>query len=193
MMSLKEVVDRWVIFGIFVIIILIALNIPYTTIEHYTEKEFYTENEPYNDTETYFEKESYIDYIPLNNYSSSGIFYKDDRIGDKFDLMLTIKNIDSNGGEFWVSFHVESTKGEFDNITNSVFLKPNESYQFKQTYDGIYSYSSYKVFQTMKEITKYRDVPKERDVIRYREVEKNRDVARQKETTLSFLERILKK
>ncbi len=192
-MSLRKVIDRWIILGISVIIILIAINIPYTTVEHYTEKEFYTENEPYNATETYFEKESYTDYVPLNNYSTSGIFYKDDRINEKFDLMLTIKNNDSNGGEFWVTFHVESTKGEFDNTTNRVFLMPNESYQFKHSYDGIYSYSSYKVFQTTKEVTRYRDVPKERDVTRYRELDKSRDVIRQKEIKLSFLERVLKK
>lgn len=191
-MSLRKLIDRWVILGIVIIFILIAMNIPYTTIEHYTEKEIYTENEPYNTTETYFEKESYIDYVPLNNYSTSGIFLKVDWIKEKFDLLLTLKNTDSNGGEFWVAFHVESTKGEFENTTNRIFLMPNESYQFKMTYNGIYSYSSYKVFQTMKEVTRYRDVPKERDVIRYRDLEKSRDVVRQKETKLSFLERILK-
>jgi hypothetical protein len=192
-MKIRKVIDRWVILGIIIILILIVINIPYSTVETHTEKEFYTENEPYNATETYVEKESYTDYVPLNNYSISGWFYNDDRINDKFDLRLTIKNNGSNSGEFWVTFHVESTKGEYDNTTNRVFLMPNESYQFKQTYDGIYSYSSYKVFQTTKEVTKYRDVTKERTVTRYRELEKSRDVVRQKEIKLSFLERILKK
>lgn len=192
-LSLRKAIDGWVILGISIILILIVINIPYTTVESYREKEFYTENEPYNATETYFEKESYTDQVPLNNYSISGWFYKDDRINEKFDLMLTIKNNDSNSGEFWVTFHVESTKGEYDNTTNRVFLMPGESYQFKQTYDGIYSYSSYKVLQTTKEVTKYRDVPKERTVTRYSELEKSRDVVRQKEIKLSLLERILKK
>jgi len=191
-MSLRKIIDGWVILGLSTIIILIVINIPYTTIGSYSVEEIYIENEPYNSTETYFEKESYIDQVPLNN-SISGWFYKGDRINEKFDLMVTVKNNDSVSGEFWVVFHVESTKGEYDNETNRVILMPNESYQFKQTFDGIYSYSSYKVFQTTKEVTKYRDVPNERTVTRYREMEKSRDVVREREITLSFLERILKR
>ena len=191
-MSLRKIIDGWVILGLSTIIILIVINIPYTTIGSYPVEEIYIENEPYNSTETYFEKESYIDQVPLNN-SISGWFYKGDRINEKFDMMVTVKNNDSVSGEFWVVFHVESTKGEYDNETNRVILMPNESYQFKQTFDGIYSYSSYKVFQTTKEVTKYRDVPNERTVTRYREMEKSRDVVREREITLSFLERILKR
>jgi hypothetical protein len=191
-MSSRKVIDGWVILGISIILILIVINIPYTTLESYSDKEVYSENEPYKATETYFEKESYTDHVPLNN-SISGWFYKDDYLNEKFDLIVTIKNNDSNSGEFWVTFHVESTKGEYDNTTNKVFLMPNQSHQFKQTFDGIYSYSSFKVFQTTKEVTKYRDVPKERTVTSYREVEKSRDVVSQMEIKLSLLERILKK
>ncbi len=187
----KKIIDIWVILSISIIVILIAINIPYTTAESYTDKEFYTEQEPYTTTQKYFEKESYIEYIPLNNYTTSGWYLTDDRINDKFDLKISIKNTGNSSGEFWIIFHVISTNRSYDVTTNRVVLMPNESYQFKQTFAGSFSYASYKLYQTTREVTKYRDVPKERDITAYRNIDKSRDVVKQRNVTLSLIERML--
>lgn len=187
----KKIIDIWVILSISIIVILIAINIPYTTAENYTDKEFYTEQEPYTTTQKYFEKESYIENVPLNNYTTSGWYLTDDRINDKFDLKISIKNTGNSSGEFWIAFHVISTNRSYDVTTDRVVLMPNENYQFIQTFAGSFSYTSYKVYQTTREVTKYRDVPKERDITAYRDIEKSRDVVRQRSVTLSLIERIL--
>lgn len=190
-MNHRKIIDAWLIISIFIIIILIAINIPYTTAEPYTVKEFYTEQEPYTTTETYFEKESYTENVPLNITTKVNWYIADDPINDEFDLKATIKNSDNIEGEFWITFHVESTKGSYDFTTNRVFLMPNESHQFKQTFDGRFSYAAYRVYQPTKEVTRYQDVPKERTITSYRDVEKSREVVRLKEIKLSLLQRIL--
>lgn len=187
----RKVIDIWVILSISVMVVLIAINIPYTTVEPYTEKELYTETEPYTATQKYFEKESYTENIPLNNYTSSGWYLTDDPINDKFDLKISVKNTGNTSGEFWIAFHVKSTNGSFDVTTNRTYLMPNESYQFKQAFVGRFSYASYNVYQTTREVTKYRDIPKEREITVHREIEKFRDVVKQREIRLSLIERIL--
>jgi hypothetical protein len=187
----KKIIDLWVILSISIIVILIAINIPYTTVESYRDKEFYTELEPYTTTQKYFENESYIENVPLNNYTTSGWYLTDDRINDKFDLKVTVVNTGNSSGEFWIAFHVKSTNGSFDVTTNRVTLMPNESYLFKQTFAGSFSYASYKVYQTTREVTKYRRVPKERDVTANRSIDKSRDMVKQRHVTLSLIERVL--
>lgn len=187
----KKPLDFWVILSIFIIIILIAINIPYTTVETYPEKEFYTEPEPYTAIQKYSEKESYTESVPLNNYTTSGWYLTDDSVNNKFDLKVSVKNTGNASGEFWINFQVKSTNGSFDITTNRTSLMPNESYQFKQTFPGRFSYVSYKVYQTTKEVTKYRDVSKEREIPAYRDIQKSRDVVKQREIRLSFIERIL--
>ncbi len=187
----KKIIDIWVILSISIIVILIAINIPYTTVENYKDKEYYTEQEPYTTTQNYFENESYIENIPLNNYTTSGWYLTDDRINDKFDLKISITNTGNSSGEFWIAFHVISTNRTYDVTTNRVTLMPNESYLFKQTFAGSFSYASYKVYQTTREVTKYRDIPKERDITAYRSIDKYRDVIKQRSVTLSLIERVL--
>ncbi|VVB85068.1 Uncharacterised protein [uncultured archaeon] len=187
----KKIIDIWVILSISIIVILIAINIPYTTTESYKDKEFYTEQEPYTTTQKYVEKEAYIEYVPLNNYTTSGWYLTDDRINDKFDLKISIKNTGNSSGEFWITFHVISTNRSYDVTTNRAFLKPSESYQFIQTFAGTFSYASYKVYQTTREITKYRDVTKGRDITANRSIDKSRDVVKQRKVTLSLIERVL--
>lgn len=187
----KKIIDIWVILSISIIVILIAINIPYTTTESYKDKVFYTEQEPYTATQKYIEKEAYIEYIPLNNYTTPGWYLTDDRINDKFDLRISIKNTGNSSGEFWITFHVKSTNSSYDVTTNRVALMPNESYQFKQTFAGIFSYASYKVYQTTREITKYRDVTKEREITANRSIDKSRDVVKQRKISLSLIERLL--
>lgn len=171
---------------------LIAINIPFTTTESLTEKELYIEQEPYTTTETYFEKEAYIENVPLNITATLKWYISDHRINDQFDLIATLKNIDNVTGEFWVKFHVESTKGSFDFTTNRTGLKPGESQQINQRIDGALSYVTYWINQPSQEIEKYRNIPKERTVTGYRPIEKFRDVIRVKKNKLSLLQRILK-
>jgi|GEM_PF-1588319 len=191
-MNLKKILDRWVILSIFIIIMLIVLNIQYTTLESFTEKEFYTEQEPYNTTVTYFEKESYIENVPLKINNTLTWHISDFRFKDEFELIATLKNIDNVRGEFWVKFYIESTNGSYDYTTNRVFLKPGESYQFKETFGGIFSYVTYHVNQPTKEEERFRDVPKEKTITTNRDVEKSREVVRIKKNKLSLLQRILK-
>jgi len=188
---MRKIIDIWVILSISIIVVLIAINIPYTTVEPYTEKELYTETEPYTETQKYLEKEAYTENVPLNNYTTSGWYLTDDRINDKFDIKVSVKNTGNTSGEFWITFHVKSTNGSFDVTTDRALLMPNVSYQFKKTFAGRFSYASYKVYQTTREVTKYRDVTKERDVTAYRNIEKFRDVVKQREIRLSLIERIL--
>ncbi|MFZ3383161.1 MAG: hypothetical protein WA144_04475, partial [Candidatus Methanoperedens sp.] len=179
-------------FYIAIIVILIALNIPVTTSETHTEKEFYTEQEPFNLTETYYEKESYIDNVPLKINTSLEWHIIDRRYKDEFELYATLKNTGNTNGEFWVTFHVESTNGSSDFTTDRVFLKPGESSQIEQGFAGIFSYVTYKVKQPTKEVEKFRDIPKERTITSYRDLEKSREVIRVKKNTLTLLQRILK-
>jgi hypothetical protein len=191
-MNLRKIIDAWVVLYIAIIIILIALNIPYTTKESYTEKEFYTEQEPYNMTETYYEKESYIDSVPLKINTTVNWYITNQRYNDEFDLIATLKNTNNSSGEFWVTFHVETTNGSSDFTTNKVLLRPGESYQFEKGFVGIFSYVTYKVKQPTIEVEKFRDIPKERTITSYRDVEKSREVVRVKKNTLSLIQRILK-
>lgn len=170
---------------------LIAINIPFITAESHAEKEFYTEQVPYTTTETYFEKEAYIDNVPLNKNATLKWYISDHSIKDQFDLIATLKNIDNVTGEFWVKFHVESTKGFFDFTTNRTNLKPSESYQINQRIDGVLSYVTYTINQPTQEVKKYRDITKERTVTAYRAVEKSRDVIRVKKNKLPLLQHIL--
>lgn len=191
-MKKRKIIDHWVIIGICIIIILIGINIPYTTAESYTEKESYIEQEPYTTTETYFEKEAYIDNVPLN-ISATLDWHISDRLAfDQFDLIAVLKNTDNVSGEFWVKFHVETTQGFHDFTTNRTSLKPGESYQIKERINGSFSYVTYRIFQPTIEVEKYRDIPKERTITANRHVEKSRDVLRVKKNTLSLLQRILK-
>jgi len=190
-MNQKKIIDRWVIMGSFFILMLIAINIPFTTTESHTEKEFYTEQVPYTTTETYFEKEAYIENVPLNIKATIKWYISDRRVNDQFDLIATLKNIDNVTGEFWVKSHVESTKGSFDFTTNRTDLKPGESYQINQRIDGAFSYVTYTINQPTQEIEKLRDIPKERTVTGYRDVENSRDVIRIKKNKLSLLQRVL--
>ena len=191
-MNLKKIIDGWVIFYITIIIILIALNIPITTSETITEKEIYKEREPFNLTEKYYEKESYIDNVPLNIKTSLDWHITDHRFKDEFDLIATLRNIDNSSGEFWVTFHVESTNGSFDYTTDRIFLKPAESFQIEHGFSGLFSYVTYWVKQPTKEVEKIRDMPKERTITRYRDIEESREVARVKKNTLTLRQRILK-
>ena len=190
-MSQKKIIDRWVIICSFCILMLIAINIPFTTAESHAEKEFYTEQVPYTTTETYFEKEAYIDNVPLDIKATLEWYIIDHPIEDQFDLIATLKNIDNVTGKFWVKFHVESTKGSFDFTTNRTDLKPGESYQIKQRIDGALSYVTYTINQPTQEIKKFRDIPKERTVTGYHAVENSRDVIRIKKNKLSLLQRLL--
>jgi hypothetical protein len=190
-MNQKKIIDRWVIICSFFILMLIAINIPFITAESHAEKEFYTEQVPYTTTETYFEKEAYIDNVPLNINATLKWYISDHRVYDQFDLIATLKNIGNVTGEFWVKFHVESTKGSFDFTTNRTKLKPNESYQINQRIDGAFSYVTYRINQPTQEIKKYRDITKERTVTAYSSVEKSRDVIRVKKNKLPLLQRIL--
>lgn len=191
-MNLKKIIDGWVILYIAIIIILIALNIPFTTTESNTEKEFYTEQEPYNMTETYYEQESYIDNVPLKINTTVTWNITNHRYNNEFDLIATLKNTDNSSGEFWVTFHVETTNGSSNFTTNRVFLKPGESNQIEQGFVGIFSYVTYKVKQPTIEVKKIRDIPKERITTGYRDIEKSREVVRVKKIKLSILQRILK-
>lgn len=191
-MNLKKFLDGWVILSIFVIISLIVLNIPYITLESFKEKELYTEQEPYNTTVTYFEKESYIENVPLKIKNTLNWQISDRRVKDEFDLISTLKNTDNVRGEFWVKFYIESTNGSYDYTTNKVLLMPGESYQFKKTFGGIFSYVTYRVIQPTKEEERFRDIPKEKTVTTTRDVEKSREVVRIKKNKLSLLQRILK-
>jgi len=191
-MNKRKIIDHWVIIGICIIIILIGVNIPYTTTESYTEKEFYTEQEPYTTTQTYFEKEAYIDIVPLNLRATLDWHISDLSVLDQFYLIATVKNTDNVTGDFWVKFHVESTKGFYDFTTNRTSLKPGESYQINERINGSFSYVTYRIYQPTIEVEKYRDIPKERTITANRPVEKSRDVLRVKKNTLSLLQRILK-
>lgn len=191
-MNLKKFLDRWVILSIFIIISLIILNIQYITLESFTEKEFYTEQEPYNTTVTYFEKESYIENVPLKINNTLNWHISDRRFKDEFDLIATLKNIGNVSGEFWVKFYIESTNGTYDYTTDRVILKPGESYQFEETFGGIFSYVTYRVIQPTREEERFRDVPFEKTITTTRDVEKSREVVKTKKNKLSLLQRILK-
>ncbi|VVB56443.1 Uncharacterised protein [uncultured archaeon] len=191
-MNQRKIIDGRVKLYITVIIILIALNIPYTTKETFTEKEFYTEQEPYNLTQTYYEKESYIDNVPLKINTTLDWYISDYRYKDEFDLIATLKNIDNTSGEFWVTFHVESTNGSSDFTTERIFLMPGEIYQIEHGFTGLFSYVTYKVKQPTKEVEKFRDRPEERTITSYRDIEKSREAVRVKKNTLSLLQRIFK-
>ena len=191
-MNTRKIIDHWVIIGICIIIILIGINIPYTTTESYTEKEIYTEQEPYTTTQTYFEKEAYLDNVPLNIRASLDWHISDRLVLDQFDLIAVLKNTDNVTGEFWVKFHVESTRGFHDFTTNRTSLKPGESYQIKERINGSFSYITYRIYQPTIEVEKFRDIPEERTITANRPVEKSRDVLRVKKNTLSLLQRILK-
>ena len=191
-MNQRKIIDGWVKLYLTVIIILIALNIPYTTKETFTEKEFYTEQEPYNLTQTYYEKESYIDNVPLKINTTLDWYISDYRYKDEFDLIATLKNIDNTSGEFWVTFHVESTNGSSDFTTERIFLMPDGIYQIEHGFAGLFSYVTYKVKQPTKEVEKVRDRPEERTITSYRDIEKSREAVRVKKNTLSLLQRILK-
>src|SRR5574342_86052 len=102
-MNKRKIIDGWVIIGIFSMVILIAINIPFTTEEPYTEQE------PYTYTETYFEKEPYIEDVPFNITTNVNWNITDDSFNNQFDLKATIRNTDNVSGEFWVTFHVESS------------------------------------------------------------------------------------
>ncbi|MCZ7357526.1 MAG: hypothetical protein O8C66_12510 [Candidatus Methanoperedens sp.] len=190
-MNLRKIIDPWIIISIFIIIILISINIPYTTKEPYTDKEYYTAQEPYVSTETYYEKQPYIDNVPLNLTTTVNWDITDHSFSDEFDLMVSIRNTDNARGEFWVTFHVESTNGSFDFTTDKMFLMPGESRDIKKTFSGRFSYVTYRVYQPTREVTRYLDVPKERTIAGYREVEKSREVVKSNEIKLSLLERIL--
>jgi len=191
-MNLRKIIDSWVILYIAIIIILIVLNIPYTTTESYKEREFYTEQVPYNATETYYEKESYIDNVPLKIKTTVNWHITNHPYKDEFDLIATLKNTDNSSGEFWVTFHIETSNGSSDFTTNKVNLSPGEIYHIEKGFVGIFSYVTYKVRQPTIEVEKFRNVPKERITTMYRDVEKSREVVRVKKIKLSILQRILK-
>ncbi len=190
-MNKRKIIDHWVIIGVCIIIILIGINIPYTTTESYTEKELYTEQEPYNTTQTYYEKEAYIDNVPLNIKATVNWHISDRLVFDQFDLIAVLKNTDNVTGEFWVKFHVESTRGFHDFTINRTSLKPGESYQIKERINGSFSYITYRIYQPTIEVEKFRDIPKERTITATRPVERSRDVLRVRKNTLSLLQRIL--
>jgi len=191
-MSKSKIIDGWIISTFFVIVIIIAVNIPYTTAEPYTDKEYYTEQEPYTANETYFIKEAYTENVSLNLSTKVDWYIVDYIFYDKFDFKAILRNTDNLAGRFWVTFRVESTKGSYEFTTDSVFLRPGESYQIIKTFDGRFSYAAFRVHQPTKEVKKYRDIPEEKTITAYRDVDKSRDVVKLKETRLSFLERLLK-
>jgi hypothetical protein len=191
-MNFRKIIDGWIIISIFIIILLIAINIPYTTLESSTEKEFYTELEPYNTTETYYEKEPYIENVPLKLNTTLKWYISDLRFKDEFDLIATLKNTHNVKGEFWVTFHLESTNGTYDYTTDRVLLMPGESYQIKKTFGGIFSYLTSRVNQPTKEEKRFRDVPRERTVTKNLEIEKSHEVVKTRKNTLTLLQRILK-
>ncbi len=190
-MNKIKIIDTWVIISILVIIILIAINIPFITTETYKDVEFYTEKEPYTTTETYYEKEMYFEDVPLNITTKVDWFIMDNPVKDEFDLKATIKNIDTVGGEFWVVFHVETTRGSFEYTIDKVSIKSGESHQIQHTFSGKYSYVSYKVYQPTEKVMKYRNIPGERTVTMYRDVEKSRQVMKLKKINMSLLQRIV--
>ena len=91
-----------------------------------------------------------------------------------------------------MKFYIESTNGSYNFTTNRVFLKSGESYQFKETFGGIFSYVTYRVNQPTKEEERFRDRPFEKTITTTRDVEKSREVVKTKKNKLSLLQRILK-
>jgi hypothetical protein len=191
-MDMRKIIDGWVRLYLAIIIVLIALNIPFTTTESSTEKELYTVQEPHNATVKYYEKETYIDKVPLKINNTVNWYITNHRFNDEFDLIATLKNTDNSSGEFWITFHVETSKGSSDFTTNKINLSSGESYQIEKRFIGIFSYVTYKVRQPTIEVEKIREVPIERITTRYRDLVKSREVVRVNKIKLSILQRILK-
>ena len=160
-----------------------VIKVAYTVKEPYTATETYYVKEPYTTTETYYVTEPYTDHVPLS-YRTSGWYYYNHLWSDEFDLKITVKNTDDVGGRFWVTFHAVGTEGTYDSTTNSVFLMPGESHEFKHTFSGTHlSGCDYEIRRTTKEVTKYHDVSKERTVTKYHNVAKQRTVTKYRDVT----------
>ncbi len=148
-------------------IILIGINIAYTTAEQYTDIENYTEKIPYNVTENYTEKEAYT--VPMysgylvNEDSEKGITYQLNNV-TSYSYNNTGKNV----------------RGQ-DEYTYRI------CYQF-YCYDR--SNITYADIETGY-VTKYRDIQKSHQVTKYRDIQKSRSVNKTRYINLSILQRIL--
>ncbi len=149
-------------------IILIGINIAYTTAEQYTDIENYTEKMPYNATENYSEKEAYT--VPMY----SGYLVNED---PEKDITYQLDNV--------TSYSYNKTG---KNIMGQDEYTYRICYQF-YCYDR--SNITYADIET-ESVTKYRDVQKSRQVTKYNEFQKSRAVNKTRYVNLSLLQRILK-
>ncbi len=149
-------------------IILIGINVAYTTAEQYTDIENYTEKVPYNVIENYTEKEAYT--VPMysgylvNDEPEKGMTYQLDNV-TSYSYNITGKNI---RGQDEYTYRICYQFYCYD--------RPNITYADIET----------------ESVTKYRDVQKSRQVTKYNEIQKSRDVNKTRYVNLSFLQRILK-
>ncbi|VVB94010.1 Uncharacterised protein [uncultured archaeon] len=149
-------------------IILIGINIAYTTTEQYMDIENYTEKIPYDVTENYTDKEAYT--VPM---------YRGYLINEDTEKGMTY--ILGNVTSYSYNYTGKNIRGQ-DEYTYRI------CYQF-YCYD--HSNITYEDIET-EYVTKYREIQKSHQVTKYEEIQKSRAVNKTRYINLSILQRILK-
>lgn len=150
-------------------IIIIGINIPYTTTEQYNTTENYTEKQPYTGTNNYTEQETYT--VPIYH----GYLFHDDILQSES-----------------ITYILENVTQYFFNYTGKN-NKQQDEYNYTICYQ-LYCHQYTNITDTairVDNVTKYRNVQKTREVEKYRYIIKFRKVNKTIYTNISLLQRFL--
>ena len=152
--------------AIVVIVAIIFFAVPFPTTEVYETTETYYETEPYQ--EQVLMQYQTIDPTDLTEHWNITLgFYDISRV--------TVRNTDTEGGTFAVTYKFKNVYGIAKQETNSYFIASGDSYTFEFTYDkemGEDVTGEYSVSAPYKTVTRYHEVAKQRTVLRTRTVNK---------------------
>ncbi len=157
-----------IIFIVIIAVILIGINLPYTTKEPYRIFENYTEKMPYKVTENYSEKQIYQEPI-YHIYLWSEV--------PEDEIRYVFENV--------TSYSYNHTGKNVVGLDEYIYTV------CQQIYCSNYSNITDASIKT-NYVTKYKNIQKSRKVIKYRNFQKSREVNKTIYINLSLLQRILK-
>jgi len=159
----KKIVSVCAIVAILAILFFV---IPFPTTEVYETTETYYETEPYQ--EQVLMQYQIIDPTDLTRHWNITLGYYD--VG-----RVTVRNTDTEGGSFAVTYKFRNVYGVAKQETKSYFIGSGASYTFEFVYDsemGEDVTGEYSISEPYKTVTRYHQVPKQRTVLKTRTVNK---------------------
>lgn len=207
MKSLKDLSKKRIIVygvGVILILVIIGINIPFTTHEIYQASENISVREAYDSVSANRNHNMQKVFIAANYYVDSArcINYI---YTPPTHCSVKIENADAVDSEFKVEFNI-STKKRADFVKNySIFIRAGEKNKLTFTLDDKVTRFSYFIVPPMKEgyeyinlqdphaISNCQDIKESGKTVKYCTIKKTRKIMKLKEMKLSFLLRIFKR